>query len=263
MQAQHDPAPILHHFQNQKIVKSLWERFQMPTKAKLVAELKKNANPDKAAFFPHFFKTGPGEYGEGDKFLGVTVPHQRKIAKSFRDLSPAEITKLLDDKFHECRLTALLIMVEQYRRGDESQQQLVVDLYLKKIDRINNWDLVDSSAHQILGPYLQDRNRALLTRLANSRHLWSERIAMMTTYHFIQQGDFVDALRLAKKFLKHKHDLIHKVVGWMLREIGKQDRKTLTTFLDEHAAGMPRTMLRYSIEKLPEKKRQQYLKLGK
>ncbi len=231
----------------------------MSKKSEVVRQLKQHINPEKAAFFPRFFKTGPGEYGEGDKFLGVIVPNQRKIAKQFRDLPEAEIIKLLDDKYHECRLTAVLIMVEQYQRGDDAQKQSIVDLYLKKIDRINNWDLVDSSAHKILGPHLQDRSRKILTEFSNANHLWKQRIAMMTTLHFIKQGDFVVTLRIAKKYLKHDHDLIHKITGWMLREIGKIDQVVLLDFLDTYADQMPRTMLRYAIEKLPQQMRKRYL----
>ena len=234
----------------------------MLKKSDVVKELKKNINPEKAAFFPRFFKTGPGEYGEGDKFLGVVVPTQRKIAKKFRELPEKEIVKLLDDKHHECRLTALLIMVEQFERGDEEKKQAIVDLYLDKVDRVNNWDLVDSSAHKILGPHLANRSRKLLTEFSNSNHLWKQRIAMMTTLHFIKQKDFVDTIRIAKKYLKHEHDLIHKVSGWMLREMGKVDRVALLDFLDKHASKMPRTMLRYALEKLPKTTRKKYMEAG-
>jgi 3-methyladenine DNA glycosylase AlkD len=150
-------------------------------------------------------------------------------------------------------------MVEQYERGSELQQESIVDLYLKKIDRVNNWDLVDSSAHKILGPHLEKRSRKLLDEFADSTHLWKQRIAMMTTLHFIKQGDFGDTIRLARKYLTHEHDLIHKVSGWMLREIGKVDRDPLLGFLDRYSSRMPRTMLRYAIEKLPEQQRKQYL----
>ncbi len=229
-------------------------------KADVVRELKQYRNAEKAAFFPRFFKTGPGEYGEGDRFLGVIVPHQRKIARAFRELPEAEIIKLLDDRYHECRLTGLLIMVQQYERGDERQKQAIVDLYLRKMDRVNNWDLVDSSAHKILGPHLEHRSRKLLTELSNSGELWKQRIAMMTTLHFIKRRDFVDTIRLARKYLKHEHDLIHKVTGWMLREMGKMDETALVDFLDQYAQQMPRTMLRYSLEKLPSQLRQKYLR---
>ena len=231
----------------------------MSKKSEVVAELKKHINPEKAAFFPRFFKTGPGEYGEGDKFLGVVVPDQRKIAKKFKDLSGNEVRKLLDDKHHECRLTAVLILVLQYEKGDETTRQKVVDLYLDKIERINNWDIVDSSAHKILGPHLQDSKRKLLHDFSKTNHLWKQRIAMMTTLHFIKQGDFVDTLIIAKRFLNHEHDLIHKVTGWMLREMGKIDEIALRDFLRQHASKMPRTMLRYAIEKLPEKERKRWL----
>lgn len=232
----------------------------MGTKAKVKAALKQFINPEKAAFYPRFFKAGKGEYAEGDVFLGVTVPHQRKIARQFKDLPFAEIEKLLEDRHHECRLTALLILVEQFQRGDEAKRTEVYNLYLDKVDRVNNWDLVDASASKIVGPHLEQKSRALLHKWAKVDHLWKQRIAMIATYHYIQQSDFKDTLRLARVYLKHDHDLIHKATGWMLREIGKRDLATLTTFLDRHASKMPRTMLRYAIERLPESRRKSYLR---
>lgn len=229
------------------------------TKAKVKAALKKLTKPEKAASHSRFFKTGKGEYGEGDIFFGVTVPNQRQVAKQFRDLSRSEIAKLLDDKVHECRLTALLIMVDQFRRGDANQRRAIFDLYLQKIDRVNNWDLVDSSADKIVGAFLADSDRGLLDELADDDHLWKQRIAIIATYDFIKRGDFKDALRVSRKLLDHEHDLIHKAVGWMLREIGKRDKPTLVKFLKTRYARMPRTMLRYAIEKLPEGERQRYL----
>ena len=226
-----------------------------PTAAAVKRALKAHIDPEKAAFYPKFFKTGKGQYGEGDKFLGVTVPHQRKVAKQFRHLADAEIRKLLDDKLHECRLTALLVMVEQFRRADAPRQEQIVALYFEKMDRINNWDLVDASAHKILGPYFIDRNRARLRRLSKSKQLWRQRIAVLTTLHFIKEKDFDDTLSFAEAMLDHPHDLIHKAVGWMLREIGKQHEPTLKAFLNQHAGNMPRTMLRYAIERLPEPQR--------
>lgn len=232
------------------------------SKAAVARELKKHANPEKAAFFPRFFKTGPGEYGEGDKFVGVTVPHQRAVAKMFRDLPETEIIKLLDDAIHEHRLTGVLIMVDQYKRGDEKQKQKIYKLYFQKMDRINNWDLVDSSAHWIIGPHLENRDRNVLDKLAKTKHLWKQRIAMISTLHFIKNHEFDDAIRIAEILVHHEHDLIHKAVGWMMREAGNREPKVLEGFLAAHAATMPRTALRYAIEKLPEKKRQYYLKLA-
>ncbi len=224
--------------------------------------LKKLGNPAKIAAMAHFFRAGKGGYGEGDKFLSVTVPSQRKIAKEFRELPLVEIKKLLDDRLHECRLTALFIMIDQFRRGGVQQRQQIVDLYFEKIDRVNNWDLADSSAYQILGAHLEDdhQDRSVLDRLAASGHLWRQRIAIVATMHFIRNDDFDDTLRIADTLLTHEHDLIHKAVGWMLREVGKRDRKVMEAFLKPRYTRMPRTMLRYAIERLPERRRQQYLR---
>lgn len=232
------------------------------TAAAVRRELKTKINPEKAAFFPRFFKTGPGEYGEGDRFLGVVVPDQRKVARQFRELPQKEIDKLLDDAFHECRLTGLLILVDQFEKAkkDDKRRKEIVDYYLSRTDAVNNWDLVDSSAHKLLGSWLVDRrDRRILDRLARSKNMWEQRIAMVATYTLIRKGDFDDTLRLSEKLLHHPHDLIHKAVGWMLREVGQQDRKVLEAFLKRHAAEMPRTMLRYAIEKLPDTQRKRYL----
>lgn len=232
-----------------------------PTAAAVRRQLKTMANPEKAAFFPRFFKAGPGEYAEGDKFMGVIVPDQRKVAKQFRDLPQTEIDKLLNDPVHECRLTGLLILVGQFERSkDQAQRKSIMQYYLSRTDAVNNWDLVDSSAHKILGKWLVDRkDRRVLDRLAKSKNMWEQRIAMVATYTLIKNGELDDTLRLAEKLLSHKHDLIHKAVGWMLREAGKQDDKVLLAFLDQHAHRMPRTMLRYSIEKLSDARRKKYL----
>lgn len=229
------------------------------TKAKVVAALKSEADPEKAEFLPRFFKTGKGEYGEGDRFLGVTVPKQRRIARQFRKLPEKETAKLLADPRHECRLTALLILVDQYQRGDEDSRERIAQFYLDHLDRVNNWDLVDSSAHKILGPHLENGDRGLLDELAASDHLWKQRVAIIATFHFINQDDFQDAKRIARTLLDHEHDLIHKAVGWMLREMGKRDRQELEAFLKSRYKKMPRTMLRYAIEKLPETQRKRYL----
>ena len=232
----------------------------MSTRTEVKAALKQLVNSEKASFYPRFFRTGKGEYGEGDRFLGVTVPNQRKVAKRFRDLSLRQVGLLLDDKIHECRLTALLILTEQFQRVDDGERQKIVDLYFDRMERVNNWDLVDASAYKILGAFLEDRKRGVLDELVASGDLWRQRIAMVATYHFIKQEDFKDALRIARKLLQHEHDLIHKAVGWMLREIGKRDKRTLEKFLQRHYRAMPRTMLRYAIEKFPERQRQQYLR---
>jgi len=232
-----------------------------PTAAAVRRELKKRTNAEKAAFFPRFFKSGPGEYAEGDKFLGVIVPDQRKIAKQYRDLPHNELDKLLNDPYHECRLTGVLILVGQYEKArDVETRQHLLDYYLSRTDAINNWDLVDSSAHKIVGAWLLDRkDRRLLDRLSGSKNMWEQRIAMVATYTLIKHGELDDTLRLSERLLNHPHDLIHKAVGWMLREVGKQDSSVLKAFLDKHAAKMPRTMLRYSIEKLSDTQRKKFM----
>ena len=230
------------------------------TAAAVKRTLREHINPEKAAFYPKFFKSGPGEYAEGDRFLGVTVPHQRKVARQFRGLPQPEIIRLLDDAYHECRLTGLLVMVEQYQRGTPSEGKQIVALYLKKIDRVNHWDLVDATAHKLLGPHLETGDRRLLDRLVAKPDLWRPRIAIIATLHFIKQGSYDDTLRLADRLLDHPHDLIHKAVGWMLREVGKQDRPLLEGYLSSRYQQMPRTMLRYAIERFPERRRQAYLR---
>lgn len=234
----------------------------MPTSAELMNELLALGDPVKAQHAQRFFKTGPGEYGAGDKFLGIPVPEARQVAKRHRDLAPREVLKLLRSHWHEARLIALFILADQYQRGDNKRKEQIFDAYLANVRYVNNWDLVDSSAHLIVGPHLQERDRKLLDRLAVSELLWERRIAVLATLHFIRQRDFVDILRLAKKLLRDEHDLMHKAVGWMLREVEKRDRPTAEAFLQQHYQQMPRTMLRYAIERLPERRRQAYL-LGK
>ena len=225
-----------------------------------VQELNKLKNPAKAKLLAGFFKTGKGEYGEGDIFLGITVPEQRKVAKNFLKLKTSEIQKLLNSKIHEHRLVALLILAERYKRGDDKEKKEIVKLYLKNTKKINNWDLVDLSSHCILGDYLLDKDRKILYALARSRNLWEKRIAVISTFAFIRVNDFKDSLKISEILINDKHDLIHKAVGWMLREIGKRDQKVEEKFLLRYYKTMPRTMLRYAIEKFPEKKRQFYLK---
>jgi 3-methyladenine DNA glycosylase AlkD len=221
--------------------------------------LSKIADKKKVKLLAGYFKTKKGEYGEGDVFLGVTVPEQRKIAKQFSDLAIAEIQKLLKSKIHEHRLTALIILVSQFRKADEKIRKKIFDFYLKNIKYINNWDLVDLSSHEIVGAYLLNKPRDVLHRLAESKNIWSRRIAVVSTYHFIYRKDFADTLAIAEKLLGDDHDLLHKAVGWMLREVGKRDQKVLRRFLDKHATKMPRTTLRYAIEKFPESDRKKYL----
>jgi len=225
-------------------------------------DLKKAANPKQAAILQRFFKTGQGQYGEGDVFLGIKVPRQREIASKYFGLSLAEIKKLLQSKIHEQRLVALLIMVAKFNQVTEAEKKRLFKFYLANSQWINNWDLVDLSAPSIVGQYLLKRPRQVLYRLAKSKNLWERRIAIVATYSFIRQNQFGDTLRIVTLLLGDQQDLIHKAAGWMLREVGKRDQVVLEKFLQKYASQMPRTTLRYAIERLPEKKRQRYLKLG-
>ncbi|MFU8794118.1 MAG: DNA alkylation repair protein [Dethiobacteria bacterium] len=224
-------------------------------------ELKLKANQDKADFLPQFFQAFSGGYGEGDKFLGVTVPEQRKVARAFyKEIQPGDLESLLRDPFHECRLTALLIMVLKYEKAKtKAEKETLVESYLSSINYVNNWDLVDSSAPKLLGPHLENRERNIIYDLARSNRLWYQRIAVLTTYHFIRHGDFDDTLKLSVLLLNHEHDLIHKAVGWMLREVGKRDFQVEYNFLKRHYKHMPRTMLRYAIEKFDPELRKKFL----
>ncbi|MDO5522653.1 MAG: DNA alkylation repair protein [Bacteroidia bacterium] len=215
-------------------------------------------NPEKAEHAKYFFKTGKGQYGEGDKFIGCTVPESRSVARANKNLSLAELQKLLNDEMHECRFCALVILTEQFKKGDEEKRKEIVDFYLANTHRINNWDLVDVSAYNIVGEWLRNKHRSLIYRLAESDNLWEQRIAIVSTLAFIRNNDFTDTLKLSEKFLSHRHDLMHKACGWMLREAGKRDEKSLTGFLDAHHREMPRTMLRYAIEKLSPQQQSQY-----
>lgn len=225
----------------------------------ILHDLLAKKNPKKAAFFPKFFKTGKGEYGEGDVFLGITVPEVRLIAKKHRNASFADIMTLLQSPYHEARLLGFIILTLQYDKADDAAQKRIVDFYLKHLHAANNWDLVDVSAYRILGEHLLTRDRTMLTAFAKKNHLWTQRVAIVSTYAFIRKNQFDDTLKISKLLLSHSHDLIHKAVGWMLREVGKRDTKTLKTFLDQHAVTMPRTALRYAIEKFDEKTRRKYL----
>jgi 3-methyladenine DNA glycosylase AlkD len=222
--------------------------------------LQELASPETAEILQKFFKTGPGEYGEGDIFIGVRVPDLRKLAKEFQDIAISEIRAFLASSIHEERFLALLILVRNYGRGDDIEKKKIYDLYLENTSYINSWDLVDGSAHHIVGAFLMDKNKAPLYRLAKSENLWERRIAMVSTFYFIKHDQFQETLGIAKILLTDPEDLIHKAVGWMLREIGKRDMAAEETFLKKHAMNMPRTMLRYAIEKFPEPKRQRYLK---
>lgn len=223
-------------------------------------ELKKLKDPKKAKILSRFFKTGEGEYGEGDIFLGVTVPKQRQIAKKYIDLSLEELQKLLSGKIHEHRLTALLILVSKYGRANEALKKEIFNFYLKNAKNINNWDLVDLSAPNIIGDFLLNKEKLILYKLAKSKNLWEKRIAILATYTLIKKNQFEDTLKISEILLGDNHDLIHKAVGWMLREVGKRDQQAEESFLKKHYQNMPRTMLRYAIEKFSEAKRKFYLK---
>jgi 3-methyladenine DNA glycosylase AlkD len=227
---------------------------------KIKTKLKQIANKEKAKILQRFFKTGPGEYGEGDVFIGVKVPDLRKVAKDYRDISIQDVIVLLESDIHEERLLALLILVSKYVKGNETAKKEIYKLYLNKTTFINNWDLVDGSAHHIVGDYLMDKNKAPLYSLARSEDLWERRIAVLATFYFIKHGKYEETLKIAEILLTDREDLIHKAVGWMLREIGKRDMIFEEMFLKQHYKEMPRTMLRYAIEKFPEPKRQKYLK---
>lgn len=217
-------------------------------------------NPVKAAHSMRFFKTGKGEYGEGDKFIGCTVPEMRSVARSYKKLPLAEIEKLLKDEMHECRTCALVILNDQFGKADESYRKILLDFYLAHTNHVNSWDLVDISSYKIVGEWLKDKvDRTLLYELADSDLLWNQRIAVVSTLALIKNDDFTDIQKLSEKFLTHKHDLMHKACGWMLREMGKRSESTLINFLDNHCTAMPRTMLRYSIEKLTTEQRKYYL----
>jgi len=210
-----------------------------------------------------FFKTGKGEYGEGDRFLGIRVPVLRQHVRQFHDVAPEEVLKLLASKFHEERLFALLLLVEKYKRGADTERNWIYKQYLANTQYINNWDLVDSSADKLIGAHLQQRSRKPLYRLAKSKYLWERRIAIIATFHFIRRDDFNDALALCELLISDEQDLIHKGTGWMLRETGKRDIGIEKAFLDQHYKVMPRTMLRYAIERFPETDRRAYLEGGK
>lgn len=222
--------------------------------------IKEKQNPQKALVLQSFFKTGKGQYAEGDIFYGLTVPESRVLAKEFQDIAFEEISELLYSKIHEERLIALFLLVEKFQKGDEKQKKKVVDFYLASMAWINNWDLVDTSAYKILGEYLLDKDTKILTQLVQSQDLWEKRIAIVSTFAFIRKGKLNETFRLAKILMHDSHDLIHKAVGWMLREAGKRDRIPLEVFLEEYASRMPRTMLRYAIEKFTPSERNYFLK---
>ena len=225
-------------------------------------ELERRANPEKAKLLSGFFKIGKGHYGEGDVFLGVMVPQSREVARQFLNLELKEVERSLFSKFHEERLVALLILVEKYKRGNKDVKEEIFNFYLKNTKGINNWDLVDLTSHKIVGEWLLDKDRNILYELAKSENLWEKRISIISCFAFIRNNDFKDALEISKILFNDKHDLIHKAVGWVLIEIGKINLKAEEKFLQEEGRykNMPRTMLRYAIEKFDESRRKKYLK---
>lgn len=228
---------------------------------RVLKEIRSKKDKNKAKILSRFFKTGKGQYGEGDIFLGLTVPISRKIAQKYKNISKVEIALLLKNKIHEVRLIAILVLVYKYKIGSKKEKKEIVDFYLKNTKYINNWDLVDLSAYYIIGDYLLEKNnRNILLKLVYSENLWEQRIAIISTFAFIKKGDVKWTFKIAKMYLDHKHDLIHKATGWMLREAGKKNCIELCKFLDINLHKMPRTMLRYSIEKFPEHIRKEYLK---
>jgi 3-methyladenine DNA glycosylase AlkD len=228
---------------------------------KIISELKSVSDKEKALFLPRFFKTGTGEYGEGDQFLGIQVPQQRKIAKNYLGaVDENDMKILIASPFHEVRLTTLFMLVGKFEKSKSTEgKRLWVNFYFTNRRFVNNWDLVDSSAHLILGSWLYDKDRTPLYELANSNNLWDQRIAIISTYYFIRKNEFEDTLKIAEILLFHPHDLIHKAVGWMLREVGKRDYETELGFLEKHYKKMPRTMLRYAIEKFDPQVREMFL----
>ena len=224
----------------------------------LKKDLKKLSNPEKAKLLQRFFKTGKGDYGEGDIFLGIMVPEQRKIANKYKDITLIKIQNLLNSKIHEYRLISLFILISKYQKSGNKKE--IVNFYLKNTSNINNWDLIDLSAPKIIGNYLLDKDRSLLYKLAKSKSLWEKRISILATAEFIRNNQFKDTLKISEILLNDKHDLIHKGVGWMLREVGKRDQKIEEEFLKKHYKKMPRIMLRYAIEKFSDEKRKFYLR---
>ncbi|MBU2444392.1 MAG: DNA alkylation repair protein [Bacteroidetes bacterium] len=222
--------------------------------------LKQKSSKEQANILQRFFKTGPGEYGEGDIFIGLKVPQIRETVKEFSEIRLGDIQKLVSSNIHEERLTGLLILVSQYKKGSEAEKEKIFKFYLRNTKNMNNWDLIDLTAEHIVGAFLSERDRSILFNLAQSTSLWERRISMLSCFHYIKQNSFETALQVAQILLNDRHDLIHKAVGWMLREIGKRNLQVEETFLKKYYKQMPRTMLRYAIEKFPDRKRLAYLK---
>ncbi len=226
----------------------------------IINEIKESANKEKAKSLQRFFKTGLGEYGEGDIFIGLNNFDQKIIARKFCNLSLKDLESLLKNKIHECRSTALSILIDQYQKGDGIKKEKIFNLYLRNIKYINNWDLVDISSYKIVGNYLLDKPRNLLYQLSESKDVWARRISIISTFEFIRHNEFKDTLKIARILVNDEHDLIHKAVGWMLREIGKRNLIQEEKFLDKYHRLMPRTMLRYAIERFGKDKRVYYMK---
>ena len=227
---------------------------------KLKKELKENSDSKKAKLSQKYFKTGKGEYGEGQIFLGINTPKKREIAKKYVNLGLENLRKLLESNIHDEKFIALIILEHKYKNSDEKVKKEIFDFYLNNLENINNWDLVDISCYKIIGDYLVDKKRDILYELAISENLWKRRISMISCFAFIRKDDLKDALKISKILIQDKHDLIHKAVGWMLREIGNKDKKILENFLEKNYKKIPRIMLRYSIEKFPENERKKWLK---
>lgn len=228
--------------------------------AEVIERLQAMGSPERARISQGFFKTGPGEYGEGDVFAGLTVPDLRELAKDVQPLPLSEVVRLLHSPIHEARFLALLILVQAYQKGDDTLREKIYTLYLNNTRHINNWDLVDASAEHVVGAHLNGRDRSPLDALSASKLLWERRISILATFHFIKRGESAETLRIAERLLRDPEDLMHKAVGWMLREVGKRDLAAEEAFLKRHCRTMPRTMLRYAIERFPEDVRQRYLR---
>jgi len=231
-----------------------------PTANEIVARLEALGDPEHARFVAGYFRAGPGEYGEGDRFLGIRVPVLRRLVREYRGLPRERAAELLRSPWHEARLLACLLLADAYPRGDAAEREAIYRLYLENTEHINSWDLVDTSAPHVVGAHLQEGDRTVLERLARSDSVWERRIAILATQHFIRRGDFGSTLHIAEILVDDRHDLIHKAVGWMLREVGDRDRAAEEAFLRRHHGTMPRTMLRYAIEKFPPDLRQAYLR---
>jgi 3-methyladenine DNA glycosylase AlkD len=231
-----------------------------PTADEIVARLQALGDPEHARFVAGYFRTGPGEYGEGDRFLGIRVPVLRRLVREYRGVPLERAAELLRSPWHEARLLACLLLADAYPRGDAAARHAICRLYLENTEHVDNWDLVDSSAPHVVGAHLEAGDRTVLERLARSDSVWERRIAILATQHFIRRGDFGSTLKIAEILVNDRHDLIHKAVGWMLREVGHRDRAAEEAFLIRHHRTMPRTMLRYAIEKFPPELRQAYLR---